>query len=313
MKFAAGEDGTVFYNPVQVQNRDLSVLMIALHAERRRALELVKYRKRAEAAAQRATAAANADSSSSAVAAAAAAADSIDAKAKDTQADNNNDDTAPEIPGMCILDALAASGLRSLRYWKECPDVHHIAINDLDPAACERAIQNVHSNGLSEHLIDTASATATATVTLTTSARPRGICVQTGDATDILYQSRQPNRNRPHVTPIQPVHSIRQQWDVIDLDPYGSAAPFLDGAVQAVAHGGLLNITCTDMAALGGRIRKRALVGTRPCPLRGRDICRNWRSAFYYTASPWRRHATDARCIPSCPWAWTFTCARLCK
>jgi tRNA (guanine26-N2/guanine27-N2)-dimethyltransferase len=29
-----------------------------------------------------------------------------------------------------------------------------------------------------------------------------------------------------------------KQFDVIDLDPYGSAAPFLDGAVQAVADGG---------------------------------------------------------------------------
>ena len=38
---------------------------------------------------------------------------------------------------------------------------------------------------------------------------------------------------------------------MIDLDPYGSAAPFLDGAVQAVESGGLLCITCTDMAALG--------------------------------------------------------------
>jgi tRNA (guanine26-N2/guanine27-N2)-dimethyltransferase len=39
---------------------------------------------------------------------------------------------------------------------------------------------------------------------------------------------------------------------VIDLDPYGSAAPFLDAAVQAVTNGGMLAITCTDMAALGG-------------------------------------------------------------
>lgn len=29
-----------------------------------------------------------------------------------------------------------------------------------------------------------------------------------------------------------------QQFDVIDLDPYGSASMFLDGAVQAVSEGG---------------------------------------------------------------------------
>jgi hypothetical protein len=58
--------------------------------------------------------------------------------------------------------------------------------------------------------------------------------------------------------------------EVIDLDPYGTAAPFMDGAVQAVADGGepvsgeidctmwtdgsgltgMLCVTCTDMAVL---------------------------------------------------------------
>eukprot|EP00747_Dinoflagellata_sp_TGD_P025678 gnl/TRDRNA2_/TRDRNA2_131416_c0_seq2.p1 gnl/TRDRNA2_/TRDRNA2_131416_c0~~gnl/TRDRNA2_/TRDRNA2_131416_c0_seq2.p1 ORF type:complete len:481 (+),score=90.62 gnl/TRDRNA2_/TRDRNA2_131416_c0_seq2:175-1443(+) len=41
-------------------------------------------------------------------------------------------------------------------------------------------------------------------------------------------------------------------YDVIDLDPYGTAAPFLDAAVQCVADGGLLCITSTDMPVLGG-------------------------------------------------------------
>ncbi len=37
----------------------------------------------------------------------------------------------------------------------------------------------------------------------------------------------------------------KEQFDVIDLDPYGSAAPFMDAAVQAVANGGMLCVTCT--------------------------------------------------------------------
>ena len=36
------------------------------------------------------------------------------------------------------------------------------------------------------------------------------------------------------------------------MDPYGSAAPFIDAAMQSIVNGGLLAITCTDMAALGG-------------------------------------------------------------
>ncbi|KAL1423410.1 hypothetical protein MTO96_021165 [Rhipicephalus appendiculatus] len=42
------------------------------------------------------------------------------------------------------------------------------------------------------------------------------------------------------------------RFDVIDLDPYGSPAPFLDAAVQAVQDRGLLLVTCTDMAILCG-------------------------------------------------------------
>ena len=68
------------------------------------------------------------------------------------------------------------------------------------------------------------------------------------------------------------------RFDVIDIDPYGTAAPFLDAAVQSVQNGGmikfvivynvfllpfskhyllddrlgLLCITCTDLAVLTG-------------------------------------------------------------
>jgi len=40
--------------------------------------------------------------------------------------------------------------------------------------------------------------------------------------------------------------------EVVDLDPYGTAAPFIDGAVQCVTDGGLLAVTCTDLAVLAG-------------------------------------------------------------
>ncbi|CAN6638383.1 tRNA (guanine(26)-N(2))-dimethyltransferase, mitochondrial [Trichomonascus vanleenenianus] len=39
---------------------------------------------------------------------------------------------------------------------------------------------------------------------------------------------------------------------VVDLDPYGSATPFVDAAVQAVADDGLMLVTCTDLAILAG-------------------------------------------------------------
>ena len=45
---------------------------------------------------------------------------------------------------------------------------------------------------------------------------------------------------------------VAERFDLVDLDPYGTAAPFLDAAVQSVADGGLLCVTCTDLAVLAG-------------------------------------------------------------
>lgn len=47
-------------------------------------------------------------------------------------------------------------------------------------------------------------------------------------------------------------HRKQNEFDVIDLDPYGCPSIFLDAAVQAVKNNGLLLVTATDMAVLAG-------------------------------------------------------------
>jgi len=42
------------------------------------------------------------------------------------------------------------------------------------------------------------------------------------------------------------------QFDIIDLDPYGSVVPFLDASVESISNGGLMCITCTDTKVLAG-------------------------------------------------------------
>jgi tRNA (guanine26-N2/guanine27-N2)-dimethyltransferase len=213
MVYPADEQQTVFYNPVQVQNRDLSVLMIALYAERRRTRIAVKA-KRKELRANMVKG------------------DELKKQLENYEQELNaheliaSDDATED--GIHVLDALAASGLRSMRYWKEIPGVQHVTVNDLDPAAVERAHANLERNNLKD---------------IETKSRAYGIRIQQGDATHEMYTSRKANKDQVH---------MNDQYDVIDLDPYGSAAPFLDGAVQAVRDGGMLNVTCTDMAALGG-------------------------------------------------------------
>lgn len=225
MSFPANEDTAVFYNPVQVQNRDLSVLMITLAAERRAVRAAVQSQRKLLRQQHQGEA--------------------LQEALEEYQASLNGTQlVADQSPsqGIDILDALAASGLRSMRYWKEIPGVRHVTVNDLEAAAVERAQANLVENELSSHLIGPE---------LVDFQRQAGICVQQGDAKLELYLSQRAQQLKitdPHSLPTR----LRPRFDVIDLDPYGSGCMFFDGAVQAVEHGGLLAVTSTDMAALGG-------------------------------------------------------------
>ena len=227
MRVPETQERTVFYNPVQVQNRDLSILMISLYAERRAIRHAVSRKKKElrkqhhgikESELQQ------------------------QLREYESTLDGSQlvlEETKAYPTGLTILDALAASGLRSIRYWKEIPGVHHVTINDLDPAAVERAHNNVQENQLGNVLLES------------NHDRKKGIFISLGDATHEMYLSRRPQDLKVESS-TAPASKQLTMWDVIDLDPYGSAAPFLDAAVQAVENGGLLCITCTDMAALGG-------------------------------------------------------------
>ncbi|XP_023227899.1 tRNA (guanine(26)-N(2))-dimethyltransferase-like [Centruroides sculpturatus] len=127
----------------------------------------------------------------------------------DVKADNDSDFQGK----LYILEALAASGLRSIRYAKEIPDVKSIVANDYSIQAVESMKTNVWLNKV-EHLVSP----------------------HREEASLLMYQHR----------------NVHRRFHVIDLDPYGSPAPFLDAAVQCVADGGLLLVTCTDMAILCG-------------------------------------------------------------
>jgi tRNA (guanine26-N2/guanine27-N2)-dimethyltransferase len=104
---------------------------------------------------------------------------------------------------LTLLEALSATGLRSIRYAKEINGLTKIIANDLDEGAVEAIKKNVAENGIEEGKV----------------------VANRGDACDVMYQ------NRDHL----------KRFNCVDLDPYGSAVPFLDGAVQSVADGGKLN------------------------------------------------------------------------
>lgn len=111
-------------------------------------------------------------------------------------------------PPFTILDALSATGLRALRYANEIPFATSITANDMSELATQSIALNVKHNKLEGK-----------------------IQAHTGNAIAYMYS-----------------FCDKKGYDVIDLDPYGTASPFIDSAIQAINDDGLLCVTCTDSA-----------------------------------------------------------------
>lgn len=133
---------------------------------------------------------------------------------------------APIAPKFTILDALSATGLRALRYARELPFVTSVTANDLTPSAVDAIRRNAEHNGVGSKVI-----------------------ANLGDARAHMYSllAEEVTRDHDRVKHGKRSKFKGRRYNVIDLDPYGSAAPFLDAAVNAVRDdGGLLCVTCTD-------------------------------------------------------------------
>ncbi|KAJ1927827.1 RNA methyltransferase tRNA(m5U54)methyltransferase [Tieghemiomyces parasiticus] len=212
----------VFYNPVQQFNRDMSIAAIRTWSE----IYFEEQQARADkkAALREARQAKSADSAKEAP--------------KETEKQPMGDGPTPFVApsDFTVLEALSATGLRSIRYAKEIPNVRYIIANDLEADAVRSITRNVKYNGLAppaaDVVVDAAKTDPPTTTTSDGLVRPHQ-----DDAIALMYRSR----------------GAAQQFHVVDLDPYGSAAPFIDAAVQSVAdRGGLLCVTCTDLGVLAG-------------------------------------------------------------
>lgn len=231
------EPQQVFYNPIQQFNRDLSVLAIKAFGEERAAAVQAKSGKKRKREGtgngeKTGKAAKAAGDSSPQIAEQTAAPESAPQQEVPQQVESQGaqntekKEETPKKPTISILDALSASGLRALRYAHELPFPTSITANDLTATAAESIKLNVRHNGLQDK-----------------------ITVSQDDALAHMYRriadslSKRDRAGNP---------SQALKYDVIDLDPYGTAAPFLDAAVQAVKDGGMLCVTCTDSAVWAG-------------------------------------------------------------
>lgn len=140
--------------------------------------------------------------------------------------------------GMKILDALSASGLRSIRYAKELGSsakvIKQIVANDLSEAAVELIKKNIELNQVQDK-----------------------VSVSHSDAAHLLQMSSK---------------SFDDRFHIIDLDPFGTAAQFFSAAVRSVGEAGLLMVTCTDTAVLCGNAGESCFARYGSMSLRA-DFC----------------------------------------
>ncbi|KAI0838939.1 TRM-domain-containing protein [Hypoxylon sp. FL0890] len=216
------EQQKVFYNPIQQFNRDLTVLAIKAYGEevlaKRRPANADKVAKRKR---EKSDTGGGRPKKQEKIESAEGVAFTADTKPTDTKRDG-----PAHGPRFTILDALSATGLRALRYAQELPFVTSVTANDLSPSAVEAIKRNAEHNGVESKVNATSG-----------DARAHMYSLLTQEVPDEGSKNKHQKKGgpKPH------------KYDVIDLDPYGTAATFFDAALNAIRDdGGLLCVTCTD-------------------------------------------------------------------
>jgi len=114
---------------------------------------------------------------------------------------------------LVVCEPLAGCGVRGVRLAAEVNGVRKVVMNDISSEAARLAEFNVGLNSLADK-----------------------VTVVDDDANFLLSRFAAP----------------RRRFDYVDIDPFGSPAPYLDSAIRALRNGGLLALTATDMAPLCG-------------------------------------------------------------
>lgn len=130
---------------------------------------------------------------------------------------SSTNDAKKKKKSFTVFEGLAATGLRSLRFAKELPGtLDKVIANDLSKDAVRAIELNTKYNDLEGKVV-----------------------------------AKQGNCNVSLLLSLAEENDIKG-FDIIDLDPYGTAAPFIDAAIQGVKDGGMLCVTCTDSQVLCG-------------------------------------------------------------
>ena len=112
-----------------------------------------------------------------------------------------------------VADILAGTGVRAIRFCIESSNEISCIANDLNLNAYHAIIRNIELNNVRDRVV-----------------------VFRKDANELLYEFER--------------EGIRLNY--IDIDPFGSPAPFIKSAIHNIRDGGVIAVTATDTAPLSG-------------------------------------------------------------
>jgi tRNA (guanine26-N2/guanine27-N2)-dimethyltransferase len=112
-----------------------------------------------------------------------------------------------------VAEPLTAGGVRGIRYAKEVEEVGEVVLSDVNPVAVRIARINAFLNQVHEK-----------------------VAVKLSNANSLLSK-----------------HDAKgKRFDFVDIDPFGSPAPYVDSAIRSTMLGGIMALTATDMPPLCG-------------------------------------------------------------
>ncbi|MGD2201579.1 MAG: tRNA (guanine(10)-N(2))-dimethyltransferase [Candidatus Bathyarchaeota archaeon] len=114
---------------------------------------------------------------------------------------------------LCVCEPMCGTGVRGIRLALETDGVDRVVLGDLNPRAVNLAKENARRNGVVGR-VDVRCLEANLLLSL-------------------------------HARPFS-------RFDYVDIDPYGTPAPFIDSAIRASKRDGMVALTATDMAPLCG-------------------------------------------------------------
>lgn len=122
--------------------------------------------------------------------------------------------------GIRLLECMSATGLRGIRYIKELHGENTIVMNDISLSACSSIVENCLKNGINAKIDE-----------VVREGESSAVEIRNEDCRVLMLKRK-------------------REFDVIDIDPFGTCAPYIETALEALADNGLLCVTSTDTKVL---------------------------------------------------------------